>query len=1011
MCAYSTNYFTSSSQLESEGELDEQNRKIGQWTFYHPNGKIKQVGTYVKDLADGEFTYYNESGIISSKGFFRAGQWHGAWEWYDANGVVYQIGAYKDNLLDGDFIWYQNNKIITEGSYKKGKRNGLWLWRDAQGTLIQKSEYKDDLLDGIFETYNNDGSPKEAGFYIANQKHGEYIVWEKGKEKINLYEYGLPIMTEQEWAKIAEKIRKKKKDDYYAKRDILEKSVGWYSINAAFWHLIKNKYISINENVGFLHDLAEHTHLIKAEELVELLQEIDTRKWNSSNILPYWSYYLDKICMLLYAQEPATFDKAWRTFPKHNQKGFASVLARFGKKIPENAAKAIAVDLAKQVVKGYIGMNGSGTDGNYENIYWQENGELKEISLVDKQGYLNEYFDRFLSFFSSTEHWEKELLQQALKESYNLPVQKLKRIFQIANTDEFADLFKAVSSYDYQLYYQILFDFEPKTPENFEHIANLLKEDWRVGTKAEMAIIEAILQHKKAGTKAPTWYDEWIHLEAYYFGKDSGGKMFAGLEQQKEALLYLGNDRTKAILERILTQEYAWQKVFPLLSITDKTLWDKALNVLEKKISKDLSLYNLNPVVEGIVRLEKEDILAYLEEKIQDTPLTSPAYEVFVWAIIAKIALFAEQKTEWNEHYDQYLRLHLWKPNYGDEYDYYIAPHFEKIAQFLSPQRFEQQFLPQINSSEVTFIRCFQILTQQNSENILDKVAQELAKKQVNILNTNWIRFFLEKSSDFIKENFIRKVIMYGAKGETIKWLKESITNDKYEKILSEFQDIGVEKPQEYSLGESIAELCRVFFSENPKAASTTIYFLEPLYEQDVAENSLNRIRGKAPVAEKNIPQHQEEPMEHIFTLEVATMPLLAQRLPKETKALSLFVYNSDYNEAYSPDTEESAVRFWQENDIVAEKTEGSYSFSITELKVPTEIFYQNYESPHTNTEAIRKKVFNAPAYVLGEPIWLQGDEYEGNFLLQFDERFGDVNLGDSGVMYVFENTAFWQCY
>jgi hypothetical protein len=29
---------------------------------------------------------------------------------------------------------------------------------------------------------------------------------------------------------------------------------------------------------------------------------------------------------------------------------------------------------------------------------------------------------------------------------------------------------------------------------------------------------------------------------------------------------------------------------------------------------------------------------------------------------------------------------------------------------------------------------------------------------------------------------------------------------------------------------------------------------------------------------------------------------------------------------------------------------------------------------------------------------------------MQFDERFVDVNLGDKGRMYVYADTAFWQC-
>ncbi len=46
-----------------------------------------------------------------------------------------------------------------------------------------------------------------------------------------------------------------------------------------------------------------------------------------------------------------------------------------------------------------------------------------------------------------------------------------------------------------------------------------------------------------------------------------------------------------------------------------------------------------------------------------------------------------------------------------------------------------------------------------------------------------------------------------------------------------------------------------------------------------------------------------------------------------------------------------------------------------------------------------------------GEPLWLQGEEYGGEFLLQFDEGFANVNLGDCGIMFVFSDEQFWQCH
>ncbi|HIQ07090.1 MAG TPA: hypothetical protein EYH35_01380 [Thiotrichaceae bacterium] len=51
--------------------------------------------------------------------------------------------------------------------------------------------------------------------------------------------------------------------------------------------------------------------------------------------------------------------------------------------------------------------------------------------------------------------------------------------------------------------------------------------------------------------------------------------------------------------------------------------------------------------------------------------------------------------------------------------------------------------------------------------------------------------------------------------------------------------------------------------------------------------------------------------------------------------------------------------------------------------------------------------------YASGSPIWMQGDEYGNDyFICQFDnslEKEDELNIA-YGIMYVFEDTAFWQC-
>jgi hypothetical protein len=61
----------------------------------------------------------------------------------------------------------------------------------------------------------------------------------------------------------------------------------------------------------------------------------------------------------------------------------------------------------------------------------------------------------------------------------------------------------------------------------------------------------------------------------------------------------------------------------------------------------------------------------------------------------------------------------------------------------------------------------------------------------------------------------------------------------------------------------------------------------------------------------------------------------------------------------------------------------------------------------------VRRIVYGSAGFVGGGPLWLQdGDPgVDPSFLFQFDESLASINLGDSGVMYVFEGGIDWQCH
>ncbi len=212
------------------------------------------------------------------------------------------------------------------------------------------------------------------------------------------------------------------------------------------------------------------------------------------------------------------------------------------------------------------------------------------------------------------------------------------------------------------------------------------------------------------------------------------------------------------------------------------------------------------------------------------------------------------------------------------------------------------------------------------------------------------------------------------------------------------------------------------YFLDNPNAARTKIYYLWK-EKKAAAAGELMRIGG-APIGFASVADFPKDSeavrMEHILTLDVERLPLLAAKLSEGTKAVSLFVSNPQENEAYEPESGYSALRFLTGADLAAAPAAcadytpytPAKSVGIAELDFPLDCFDPELASESSDLSDLLHLLMNVPCYLLGAPIWIQGEEGDEElFLGQFDDKFADINLGDSGIMYLFSNAAFWQCY
>lgn len=172
------------------------------------------------------------------------------------------------------------------------------------------------------------------------------------------------------------------------------------------------------------------------------------------------------------------------------------------------------------------------------------------------------------------------------------------------------------------------------------------------------------------------------------------------------------------------------------------------------------------------------------------------------------------------------------------------------------------------------------------------------------------------------------------------------------------------------------------------------------------AADAVARIGGR-PRGVVSPPVHAGEPMRHVITLDLALLPELAARHPG-IRSLSLYLPDPDDAEAHEAGT--LVLTHEDELGRAAGSCEGAAGLQVEGFEVPEALFDRHVEG---DLKRVRQLLYGWRGHVRGGPLWLQdGDEgLDPGFVMQFDESLCPIDLGDMGVMYVFDRQITWQCH
>ncbi|MFZ6177855.1 hypothetical protein [Nannocystis pusilla] len=846
-------------------------------------------------------------------------------------------------------------------------------------------------------------------------------------------------LTEKKLRSLGQKLDKLGDPNGYKHNNLL-----WKSTNRAaplLWHLVRHGLVlQTVSSAGMFRILGENTHDVPAADIIAVLRRLppdmgvldkgQARDWASYT--PGVLTHVNDLITAAYVADPAAVQAVRDELPENLQLAIDFVRGRAGESIPSESSVTILRHLVAQHLE-------RGLAGNWD-CPWIEGGKLVEWRLQSTKD-----VEQLAARFGSS--WAEEAL------AWILPRVKLFRersgeisrnglaglrlatlsdviylfgdgywypssLFEVldARNDSPAALFAAANKLaeegtapfkitvpqirpekptpaasddedddeyggdgdgdDYDEFDEYGGDDEGDgDSEEEDAIQDAGGDDERVKSLAMILTVVGIERAHAAGQAIPAELDARIDLDRVY---ESEAVLIARL---RGAMKILGPARTHAILRATLAKEFWYGKVAAFLDVH----FDPAL--VEEAIGR-LGASQYAPDA-GLLGYATPALVPYLARAQQQA--TAPDFKArFGEAILYILARASAAGETWDPALDEHVQLDQIQFNYGGSKVDPVLAFLDKLplarwAKIVAANRERCVGEPD---------RLVKVLRPDTPPELLDMVfGAVMAKPQaighgslghrLGALGPEIVAPLLRAIGDAPAENTFMKELERALAPAVFAAVKEGLGK-------------AIETPEQ--------ELRRL--AASVPGAKVRIYRLRR-GEDEPAADSVARIGG-TPRGIVTPPVDRKEPMTHVLTLDLAQLPELAAKHPG-ARALSLYLPDPDTGERHRHGT-----LVWTSEEELSRapgSIEDAAALLVEAFDVPEQIFGGG--ELEGAAKRVRRIVYGSAGFVGGGPLWLQdGDPgVDPSFLFQFDESLAHINLGDSGVMYVFDGDIDWQCH
>ncbi|MAZ73658.1 MAG: hypothetical protein CMC70_10995 [Flavobacteriaceae bacterium] len=173
--------------FDTEGNLIKEDKKRGgkfNYISYSPYGIKLIEGIYDVDGGKiGEWVYYNDYGILQSKGVYEDNKLNGVYTTYHLSGEIETQSTYKEDDVDGYYtVYYPNGQLKIQGWYVAGVEQGEWRYYYPDGGLSYIAFYHNGGYHGDQISYSVDGTKDRISTYHYGNLLKEVLLDENGTE-------------------------------------------------------------------------------------------------------------------------------------------------------------------------------------------------------------------------------------------------------------------------------------------------------------------------------------------------------------------------------------------------------------------------------------------------------------------------------------------------------------------------------------------------------------------------------------------------------------------------------------------------------------------------------------------------------------------------------------------------------------------------------------------------------------------------------------------------------------